>query len=409
MEYKAENTVAPVVTVIAEPDAEGQRINRAIIKFADTVPDPENITVINRTITARSVEGNTVTLELSRDDPDAYVIPPFEYKAGGPNGQSDDNFHDGDKPPGREKGTSRGPHGPKAGRKRRPIHIDVTIPGYNKPIPSTTVIQPVIDDFAQYEYKGIPYNLFTPVDCNPDKQYPLVIFIPDAGPNGDDPLLALAQGIGGVCWAYPEEQKKHPCYVLAIQIPANIHLTNDGYTTAPEFSDIWDLINKIVCEKNVDRDRIYATGQSQGCMAFCEMNLQHPDFFAASMLLSGHWDINRMSALTNSHFLFGLSEGGKGEYPCFNAITDNYMEAGVDLAKVRLNFRDGWEINEAKVRAAIGNPETRQMVYIIFDKATSFPDDGKERMEILYHQRGWELTYQLEAARDWLFSQHKNN
>ncbi len=397
----------PVVTVIAEPDAEGQRINRAVIEFAGALPDPEDITVVNRTVTSCNVDGNKITLELSRDDKEAFVIPPFEFKPGGPDGRGGDKPHDGSRHQDGEGGNDTGPHGPKAGRKRRPISVEVNIPGYSEPVPSTKIVQPVIDDFVQYEYKGIPYNLFIPSDCDPDIKYPLIVFIPDAGPNGDDPLLALAQGIGGVCWAYPEEQKKHPCYVMAIQIPTSIHLTNDEYTVAPEFSDIWDLINKIADEKNVDRDRIYATGQSQGCMTFCEMNLQHPDFFAASMLISGHWDIDRMSTLTASHFLFGLSEGGKGEYPCFNAITDHYMEAGVDLAKVRLNFRDGWEINEAKVREAIGDPASRQMVYIIFDEATSFPDDGKERAGILYHQRGWELTYQLESARDWLFSQHR--
>jgi len=76
----------------------------------------------------------------------------------------------------------------------------------------------------------------------------------------------------------------------------------------------------------------------------------------------------------------------------------------VKVARIRLNYRDGWEINDAKVREGIGDA---QVVYIIFDEATAFPDDGKERVKILHHQRGWELTYCLESARDWIFAQSK--
>ena len=92
------------------------------------------------------------------------------------------------------------------------------------------------------------------------------------------------------------------------------------------------------------------------------------------------------------------------EYPSFNAITDGLEAQGVDVRRIRLNFRDGWEVNNAKVRAAA---EGAQVVYVIFDKATAFPDDGKFRPDMAHHSRGWELTYQLEAARDWLFAQHR--
>jgi len=290
------------------------------------------------------------------------------------------------------------------GKKRRPLLVEVSIPGYGAPIASTKVIQPVIDDFIPGEYKGILYNLFIPKDYDPAKKYPLVLFIPDASANGDDPLMALAQGIGGTCWAEPAEQAKHPCFVLAVQIPSGIMLTTDDYTVSPEFDIIMELFHKILGEYSIDTDRLYNTGQSQGCMASCEMDSRWPDLFAASMLIAGHWDLAKMSKLKDKRLLFGLSEGGLKEYPVFNAITEDYERQGVNVAKVRLNFRDGFAINDAKVREAItGAP----MAYIIFDKETAFPDDGRQRPMIMHHQRGWELTYQLEAARDWLFAQHK--
>lgn len=290
------------------------------------------------------------------------------------------------------------------GKKRRPLLIEVSIPGYGAPIASSSVIQPVIDDFVQGEYKGILYDLFIPKDYDSAKKYPLVLFIPDASANGDDPLLALAQGIGGTCWAEPAEQAKHPCFVLAIQIPSGIMLTTDDYTVSPEFDIIMELFHKILGEYSIDTDRLYNTGQSQGCMASCEMDSRWPDLFAASVLVSGHWDLAKMSRLRDKHLLFGLSEGGLKEYPVFNAITEDYERQGVNVAKVRLNFRDGWAANDAKVRKAI---QDAPMAYVIFDKDTAFPDDGQQRPMIAHHQRGWELTYQLEAVRDWMFTQHK--
>lgn len=273
---------------------------------------------------------------------------------------------------------------------------------------SQTAIQHVVDDFVPGAYKRVLYDLFIPKNYDPARKYPLVLFIPDAGPNGGDPLLALAQGIGATCWAEPAEQAKHPCFVLAIQIPAGIMLTTDEHTVSDEFEDIVALLNETIEKYSIDRDRIYTTGQSQGCMASCELMYRYPDLFAAAMPVAGHWDVAKMTSLTKSRFLFGLSEGGMKEYPNFNEITDGLEAKGVIVKRVRLNFRDGWEINDKKVRNAIGDPRKAQVVYIIFDKDTAFPDDGKERAIIAHHNRGWELTYQLEAARDWLFAQHRN-
>ncbi len=285
--------------------------------------------------------------------------------------------------------------------------VEVQLPGYLGPIASTKAVQPVIDDFTQGFYRSVFYNLYTPKNYDPEKKYPLVLFIPDAGPNGNDPLLALAQGIGATCWATPEEQAKHPCFVLAVQVPAGIMLTTDDYTVSPEFEDIVALLHQVIEQYSIDRGRIYTTGQSQGCMASCELMWRYPDLFAAAMPISGHWDYDKMTSLTSARLLFGLSEGGLKEYPSFNAITDGLAAKGVPVIKIRLNFRDGWEVNDAKVRQAIGDPEKAQVVYIIFDKDTAFPEDKKFRPPFAHHNRGWELTYRLEAVRDWLFAQHK--
>src|SRR5690606_16371711 len=107
------------------------------------------------------------------------------------------------------------------------------LPASRKAILSGKASQPIVDDFRQYEYKGLPYNLFIPTDYDAGKRYPLVMFIADLSVNGDDPLLPLVQGTGGVVWASPAEQAKHPCFVLVPQIPYGIHLMKDRFTVSP--------------------------------------------------------------------------------------------------------------------------------------------------------------------------------
>lgn len=383
----------PQVTVVGEARPDGERIARVEITFPDKIPDVNAITVRDRNIVERKVDGNLVTLVLNEADENSIVIPQYA------------RFLKPDDP---NKMRPSGPNGPK---KRpalpsctcRPVQISVNIPGWGELV-SDRVKEPVIDQFVRGIYRPLSYNLFTP-HKEEGKKYPMLIFIPDAGANGSDPKAALAQGIGATVWATPEEQAKHPCYVLAVQVPSSIHLTYDDYHCAPELSVVEELIDKIIAENDVDINRIYVTGQSQGCMAFCELNWMHPEKFAASMLVAAHWDSEKMTSLTDGKFFFTLSSGGLKEYPNFNAITAGLAEKGVKVNRIHLNFRDGWEVNNARVAAVA--PANAQVVYAVFDKETAFPDDGMERAMMRHHNRGWELGYQLESARDWLFAQHR--
>ena len=385
--------VLPTVTAVAEPRPDGERVTKAIIEFSGEVPDIEKIGVVGRTAISRTVEGSTVTLDLSEDDENAFVIPRPKRGPGGSGGP----------------GGPGGPGGKMDARKlperlRAPIQLVVSLPDTAVEVVSTAVREVVIEDFVQGKYKSMTYNLFAPKSCQAGEKYPLVLFIPDASVNGSDPLLALSQGIGGTIWADPEWQEKNPCYVLAVEVPKSVFLTNDDCEAAPEIEDIKELLDKMIEENNVDVDRIYATGQSQGCMACCELNLRYPDLFAASLLVSGQWNLERMSTLTSKKFFIGLSEGGPKEYPFMNAWTQKLAEQGVPVSNVRLNFREGWDINNEKVRKAA---EGAQVVYAVFEEANAFPDDGMERPRMSHHSRGWELTYQLKSAREWIFRQSK--
>ena len=62
--------------------------------------------------------------------------------------------------------------------------------------------------------KEMQYNLYTPKNLEPGRQYPLMMFIADASTAGKGVKVLLMQGYGGIIWATDETQAKHPAFVL---------------------------------------------------------------------------------------------------------------------------------------------------------------------------------------------------
>lgn len=384
------------VTAVAVPQPDGAKITKAIISFADTPTQVENITVKDRNIVGRSVDNNVVTLFLDEEDTAAQVFPQGE------------DFGKGPGPVPGVEGSGNPREEPRkvpriAPRFVQPVKVTVNIPGVGE-VESDTADLGVMSEFVPGKLGKIPYSLYSPKDPEPGVLYPVVMFIPDASVNGDNYMAALVQGIGAVIWAMPEEQAKRPCYVLAIQVPKDVPLTGGGAALDPEIYTIKKILDKVIAENPIDPARVYTTGQSQGCMASCALNILYPDFFAASLLVAGQWDDPKMGTLKDHKFFIGLSAGGPREFPGMNIITADLEANGAKLARIALNYRDGIQENDRIIREQVGDAN---VVYCVYDKDTIFPDDGKVRAPIMHHNRGWELCYQLEAAREWIFSQHK--
>ena len=403
------------VTVVAEVFPDGQKVTTAAVEFDRDINNeklsPALFSVKDRTVTkiyansepARAVQGKNgkyVIVELSLDDAEAQILPKPGPRPDGPGS------------PGGHSGQF--PKIPQ--RVRKPLKLSAkqlddilatdgtVLPACKNEIVSNKMLQPIVDDFRQYEYKGIPYNLFVPKDYDEKKLYPLVMFIADASANSDDPLLPLVQGTGGVIWATPEEQAKHPCFVLVPQISYGIPLTRDDFTVSPELETIKELLDDVVNRYNIDKNRIYTTGQSQGCMASCELNIRYPDYFAAALLVSGQWNPETMAAkLTKSKLFIALSEGGPREFPGMNAVIAALETAGAKVARAYLNAQKSKAELNANIEELIAT--NANILYAIYDAKTVLPNDGKEYTQIAHHLRGWEITYGIEAVRDWLLSQ----
>lgn len=283
-------------------------------------------------------------------------------------------------------------------------------PASAETLTSTNVVNLVVDDFVQREYKDartgetLTYNLFVPRNYDATKTYPLVLFMHDAGVTSSETKRTLIQGLGAIVWATPQDQAKHECFVLAPQYSTQI--VNDN-SEASEYLDITvELIDSLARQYSVDRNRIYTTGQSGGCMMSIAMDIKYPELFAASFLVAGQWDPAKVAPLAKDKLWIVVSEGDLKAFPGMNAITAALEKEGARVSRAVWDGRS----SPAEFASEVGKmmAEGNDIKYVVLKKGTVVPpgmrDDGGSN-----HVCTWRIAYTIEGIREWLFNQKKGN
>ena len=393
----------------------GQHIEAAKVVY-DTPIDVSKLSiglfqVEGRTVIDVYAEGREVIIKLDPADKAAAIIPAPEFKGpppGGPRG------------PGGPKGPG-GPGGPKGGMpktERKPRKVTVTqvgdiyamdgtvIPGNSEKMESDSAVEPVIEDFKQYTFNGLSYNLFVPKNLEPDKKYPLLVFIPDGAATGEDVLITLSQGNGAVTWAEPAWQAEHPCYILAPQLTHSFRLTNDENEVATEkFYIVKGLIDYVAYNNAVDTDRIYCTGQSGGGMCFAEMNIQYPDYFAGAMFVACQWNAMRFGAACNhKNFWILVSHDDAKAFPGWNAMTEALETNGARVGRYIWNGKSTPEEFDELVQKAL--EDDVNIRYTVFEGSSVVPG-GTNANPATNHISTWPIAYSIKGVKEWLFRQKK--
>ena len=265
-----------------------------------------------------------------------------------------------------------------------------------------------VDDFQQFEFTDpntgitLKYNLYIPKNYDANKSYPLVLFIHDAGVVSTDTRMTLIQGLGGVIWATPSEQAEHESFVLAPQY--SYAIVNDNSEATRDLDVTVDLVKALESQYNIDKNRVYTTGQSMGCMASIEILIKYPDLFAAALLVAGQWDATKMSVLTKANMWVIVSEGDRKAFPGMNASMAALEAAGAKISRATWNGQASAEEFALDVSKMIA--EGNNIKYTVLAKGTvvpgGLPDDGRNN-----HIYTWRLAYTIEGLRDWLFTQVK--
>jgi predicted peptidase len=387
-------------TAITQVFGDGQKLTAVALEYDQPIDGtrltPNTFAVEGRTVThvyagaaaepgARAATGHYAIIELSPADPGAALL----VQAGRTHTR-------------KAAATSVVQVGPVVAVSGKVYSADPT------PVATTAARNLIVDDFEPLEFADpetgdrLRYNLFKPRDYDPAKTYPLVLFMHDAGTTSTVTDTTLVQGLGAVVWASPAEQAKHAAFVLAPQYARVV--VNDQSEATSDLDTTIHLVEHLASRYSIDRDRLYATGQSGGAMMSIAMNIKYPGLFAASLIVAGQWDPALVRPLAKDKLWIIVSQGDLKAYPGENAITAVLEGEG---AKVARAVWDGdatpeqFAADVAKVRAQ-GAP----IQYVALRKGTVVPagqpDDGGGN-----HVNTWRIAYGIEGVRDWLFEQRR--
>ena len=270
-------------------------------------------------------------------------------------------------------------------------------------------VQAVLDQnaskFQQFtftdEETGISfeYSLYIPEDYDASQSYPLVMFIPDSTGAGRSAAEIVQQYYGATVWVTDEAQAKHASFVLVPAFTGTV--TTDSWEADPQIDATVKLIAQLEGEYAIDENRLYATGQSMGCMSSLYLNSKYPDLFAASLYVSGQWDISVLSGMENQKFFYVTAGGDEKASGGQDEVMAMFDADGVAYSYGTWSAQDSAEDQDAAVEALLSEGLDANMIR--FETGTVFKE-GQTGME---HMASFNYAYKLEAVRDWLFEQVK--
>ncbi len=128
------------------------------------------------------------------------------------------------------------------------------------------------------EKSKLPYQLFTP-EIKLGKKYPLVLFLHGSGARGNDNSAQLQKGAR--VFTTPENQAKHPCFVIAPQCPSGQWWSGESLENAIA------IVKELAKDPRIDTNRLYITGLSMGGFGTWNALEKKPNLFAAAIPICG--------------------------------------------------------------------------------------------------------------------------
>ena len=152
--------------------------------------------------------------------------------------------------------------------------------------------QDVIDGFVGRVHKSgrqsMPFRLFVPTGYDRSISYPLVIWLHGGGSAGEDNVgqISLDNALGTHFWTRKENQARHPAFVLAPQSTAGWD-SNAETSLGPELKLVLEILEVVRKEYNIDANRLYVAGQSNGGVGAFGLITKKPGLFAAAIPICG--------------------------------------------------------------------------------------------------------------------------
>lgn len=234
---------------------------------------------------------------------------------------------------------------------------------------------------------SIKYNLYLPEGYSSEKKYPVVFFIADGSSVGKAPEYSLTQGYGALVWPLD-------CIVIVPTYPVTLLDDHDGFVLSDYFWPTERFVRWAVKNYSVDTSRVYATGQSMGCMTWLILAAQNPGLFTACLFVSGQWDITSIQGLVGQKFIYAASLGDDKASKGQQEVIDFFTGQGFPF----VHYKDV----DAKA-PALTIPAEQEHTFITFKAGTTLPEGTKGRRS--EHMSSFDYVYKIAAVREWLLSQ----
>ncbi len=244
----------------------------------------------------------------------------------------------------------------------------------------------------------LEYSLYIPANYDENEKYPMIMFIPDASGSGKSAKEIVEQYYGASVWATEEEQSKHKAFVLVPAFSGTV--VDDNWNTSDQIETAVNLINHLTESYSIDTDRLYTTGQSMGCMTSLYLNSKYPDMFAASLFVSGQWDISVLKPLEGKKFFYITAGGDAKASGGQTEVMAMFDADSIGYSYGEWNAQNTQEEQNAAVEALLGEGHNANMIRFEIGSVLN----GGSGME---HMASFNYGYKIPAVRDWLFEQSK--
>jgi predicted peptidase len=231
---------------------------------------------------------------------------------------------------------------------------------------SATADRPIATGFLyktlEYEGETHAYCVYVPPNYNPDKAWPLILFLHGSGERGRDGFRQTDVGLGT---ALRRWHRSIPAIVVMPQCPAK------QVWTGPAGLMALRCVEAASREYHCDADRVYLTGLSLGGHGTWHIAASLPDKFAAIVPICGFAELGEDTGLARK-----LARRLK-DVPvwCFHGVLDGRVPVDKSRELVMALKRFGGNV-----------------------QYTEYPD--------LEHNC-WDRAYATRAMWDWLFEQRR--
>lgn len=222
----------------------------------------------------------------------------------------------------------------------------------------------------------LPYRLLLPLNYEPSKKYPLILFLHGAGERGRNNEAQLTHG--STLFLADSNRQRFPAIVVFPQCPdssywSNVQITRDSSGRTFNFQEggaptramamVENLLEELQRQYKLKSDQLYVMGLSMGGMGTYELVRRHPDLFAAAVPICGGAQPATARALTRPKWW--VFHGAKD-----NVVSPHFSEDMVAALKAQ--------------HASV--------------KFTVYPEAG---------HNSWDNAFAEPDLLSWLFAQHK--